>query len=107
MIQVKIILTISVDPKEYPVPSDGNVGAEIYDYIKDIIHEVEGFKLVSMKIDIKEKWVNNYLPTDYQNFIALSRYARWKDDEQRRETWKETVKRYFDFFEEHRAYRFT
>jgi hypothetical protein len=30
---------------------------------------------------------NNYLPTDYQNFIALSRYARWKDDEQRRENW--------------------
>ena len=31
--------------------------------------------------------MNNYLPTDYQNFIALSRYARWKEDEQRRETW--------------------
>ena len=31
--------------------------------------------------------MNNYLPTDYQNFIALSRYARWRDDEQRRETW--------------------
>ena len=55
MIQVKITLTISVDPKEYPVPSDGNVGAEIYDYIKDIIHEVEGFKLISIKIDTKEK----------------------------------------------------
>ena len=27
------------------------------------------------------------LPTDYQNFIALSRYARWKDDKQRRETY--------------------
>jgi len=26
--------------------------------------------------------LKNYLPTDYQNFIALSRYARWKDDEQ-------------------------
>ena len=25
--------------------------------------------------------LNNYLPTDYQNFIALSRYARWKEDE--------------------------
>ena len=55
MIQVKITMTISVDPKEHPVPSDGDIGAEIYDYLKDIIHEVEGFKLVSMKIDIKEK----------------------------------------------------
>ena len=45
--------------------------------------------------------MNNYLPTDYQNFIALSRYARWKDDEQRRETWSETVERYFDYMEKH------
>ena len=45
--------------------------------------------------------MNNYLPTDYQNFIALSRYARWKDDEQRRETWSETVTRYFDYMAGH------
>jgi len=43
----------------------------------------------------------NYLPTDYQNFIALSRYARWKDDEQRRENWGETVDRYFSYMTEH------
>lgn len=30
----------------------------------------------------------------YQEFIALSRYARWLDDEGRRETWEETVERY-------------
>tara|TARA_Y100001963_G_C6775697_1_gene447204 strand:- start:552 stop:2504 length:1953 start_codon:yes stop_codon:yes gene_type:complete len=41
------------------------------------------------------------LPTPYQDFIHLSRYSRWLDDEQRRETWEETVSRYFDFFEEH------
>ena len=40
---------------------------------------------------------NNYLTSDYQNFIALSRYARWKEDEQRREGWLETVERYFDY----------
>jgi ribonucleoside-triphosphate reductase len=45
--------------------------------------------------------INNYLPTDYQNFIALSRYARWKDDEQRRENWGETVGRYFDYMATH------
>ena len=33
------------------------------------------------------------LPTDYQNFIALSRYARWLSDENRREEWFETVDR--------------
>jgi len=45
--------------------------------------------------------LQNYLPTDYQNFIALSRYARWKDDEQRRENWSETVDRYFDYMSNH------
>ena len=33
----------------------------------------------------------------YENFIALSRYARWLEDKNRRETWGETVDRYFDF----------
>jgi ribonucleoside-triphosphate reductase len=42
---------------------------------------------------------SNLLPTDYQNFIALSRYARWREDEQRRETWTETVSRYFDYMQ--------
>ena len=43
----------------------------------------------------------NTLPNDYQNFIALSRYARWLPEKNRRETWQETVARYFDFMEEH------
>ena len=41
------------------------------------------------------------LPTTYQEFIHLSRYARWNEDTGRRETWQETVTRYFDFMQEH------
>ena len=44
---------------------------------------------------------SNYLPTPYQEFIHLSRYSRWLPEEGRRETWNETVTRYFDFFTEH------
>ena len=44
---------------------------------------------------------NNYFPTSYQEFIHLSRYSRWLPDKERRETWDETVARYFDFFAEH------
>jgi len=44
---------------------------------------------------------NNYLPTTYQEFIHLSRYSRWLPEKQRRETWDETVGRYFDFFTEY------
>ena len=40
------------------------------------------------------------LPTTYQEYIHLSRYARWDYKEKRRETWDETVERYFNFFEE-------
>ena len=41
--------------------------------------------------------MNNMLPTPYQQFIHKSRYARWLDDEQRRENWDETVFRYTNF----------
>ena len=41
--------------------------------------------------------ISNHLPTDYQTFIATSRYARWIEDKGRRETWSETVQRYTDY----------
>ena len=41
------------------------------------------------------------LPTDYQNFIHLSRYSRWIDQKERRETWKETINRYLSFMSDH------
>jgi ribonucleoside-triphosphate reductase (thioredoxin) len=41
------------------------------------------------------------LPSSYQDFIHLSRYSRWLENENRRETWEETVDRYFTFFEKH------
>jgi ribonucleoside-triphosphate reductase (thioredoxin) len=40
--------------------------------------------------------MSNYLPTDYQTFIATSRYARWLEDKKRRENWGETVSRYIE-----------
>ena len=45
--------------------------------------------------------MSNHLPTQYQQFIHLSRYSRWLPEKERRETWGETVNRYFDFFTEH------
>ena len=41
------------------------------------------------------------LPTEYQSFIHLSRYARWNYDLKRRETWEETVDRLIGFFKDH------
>ena len=39
--------------------------------------------------------MNNYLPTDYQNFIHKSRYAKYFDGKGR-ESWPETVGRFID-----------
>jgi len=38
------------------------------------------------------------LPSDYQEYIARSRYARFLPEKARRETWEETVDRYCDYF---------
>jgi ribonucleoside-diphosphate reductase alpha chain len=35
---------------------------------------------------------------DYQKYIHTSRYARWRDDLGRRETWEETVDRLMDYY---------
>jgi len=35
---------------------------------------------------------------DYQRYIAASRYARWREDDNRRETWEETVDRLINFW---------
>lgn len=37
----------------------------------------------------------------YQSFIAISRYARWDDEKQRREFWEESADRYLTFLSEH------
>lgn len=37
----------------------------------------------------------------YQSFIAISRYSRWLEEEQRRESWEESTHRYLDFMASH------
>ena len=44
---------------------------------------------------------SNYLPTEYQSFIHMSRYSRWLEEEGRRESWSETVNRLISFFKKH------
>ncbi len=46
---------------------------------------------------MKEKYG---MMNEYQSFIHLSRYARYREDLGRRETWEETVGRYCNFFRE-------
>lgn len=45
--------------------------------------------------------INGAIEDPYRNFIAISRYARWLPEENRRETWKETVDRYVQGMVDH------
>jgi len=42
-----------------------------------------------------------FLTDPYKNFIHISRYARWLDASNRRETWVESVRRYMAFMVKH------
>lgn len=42
--------------------------------------------------------MNNPFPTDYEQFIYTSRYAKWIEEEKRRENWAETVDRLIDYY---------
>lgn len=44
---------------------------------------------------------NGSISDPYRNFIHISRYARWIEEKNRRETWVETVDRYIDFMKNH------
>ena len=46
------------------------------------------------------------LPTPYQDFIHKSRYARWNEEEKRREDWNETVSRYVAYIDDHLKSKF-
>lgn len=47
---------------------------------------------------MSQKPVAQALPTPLQEYVHKSRYARWRDADQRRESWAETVRRYVDYF---------
>jgi hypothetical protein len=47
--RVKIFMTIDIDPEEYPVPADENVGEELEDGIREYFYDVEGAEIKHMK----------------------------------------------------------
>jgi ribonucleoside-diphosphate reductase alpha chain len=49
----------------------------------------------------------HYFKNPLSEFVYLRTYARWIEDEQRRETWVETVNRYMDFMKSQLGTKFT
>jgi len=55
IIRVKIMMTLDVDPEEYPVPADGMVEKEIEDHMQEYIHDISGIRIRHMKAISEER----------------------------------------------------
>ena len=44
------MITLQVDPEDYPIPSDGDVTEDFEDYMYELFHDLEGVKVKNMKI---------------------------------------------------------
>jgi hypothetical protein len=47
--RVKMFITIDIDPEEYPIPADENVGEELEDGIHEYFYDIEGATIKSIK----------------------------------------------------------
>jgi len=47
--KVKMYLTIDIDPEEYPIPADENVGQDIQDSLEEYFYEIEGADIRHIK----------------------------------------------------------
>ena len=47
--KVKVFITIAIDPDEYPLPADEEVGLEIADGIREYFYDVDGAEIRHIK----------------------------------------------------------
>jgi|TARA_R100000482_G_scaffold85507_1_gene34275 hypothetical protein len=47
--RVKMYITIDIDPEEYPVPADENVGQDIQDSLEEYFYEIDGAEIRHIK----------------------------------------------------------
>jgi len=51
--RIKIFMTVSIDPEEYPIPADGKVSEEIEEAITEYFYDIEGADIKSIKTIIE------------------------------------------------------
>jgi|TARA_R110000803_G_scaffold102310_3_gene170380 hypothetical protein len=49
-IKVKVMVTLEVDPEDYPIPADGDVTEDFEDYMRELYHDLDGVKIKHMKV---------------------------------------------------------
>ena len=47
--RVKMFVTLSIDEEEYPFPADGRVDEELEDAFLDLLHDIEGVTVKSIR----------------------------------------------------------
>lgn len=47
--RVKVYITLDIDPEEYPVPADQNVGQEIQETLEEYFYEIDGANIRQIK----------------------------------------------------------
>jgi hypothetical protein len=52
--RVKILLTIDLDEDDYPMPVDGMVVEEVDETLRNLIHDVDGMNVRTMKIIVED-----------------------------------------------------
>ena len=54
-IKVKVFLSLILDGEEYRVPADGDASEELGGAIQEIIHDIDGIRVQSIKIIQEDK----------------------------------------------------
>ena len=56
-IQVKMFISLDIDPDEYMMPSDGDVTEEFQDAMREYIHDKDGVKIKNIRVtqEIKDE----------------------------------------------------
>jgi len=53
--RVKIYVTVDIDEEDYPIPADENISEDIEDLFTDMIYDLEGLKLKSIRAKVESK----------------------------------------------------
>lgn len=49
MMRVKVFVTIDIDPEDYPIPADENVGEEIEEGLREYFYDIDGATIKNIR----------------------------------------------------------
>ena len=55
-VKIKVLMTITIDESEYPIPVDERVDEEVEDSLKEFFHDIEGMRIKNIKIITENTW---------------------------------------------------